>query len=1064
MNGSEIINMSKFLITCFIFLSVVGVAQNDLSWKNRKSSNNYWQQEVAYSIKANINETNLTVSGGLELVYTNNSPDELKEVFFHLYQNAFQKGAYYDNLQKNNGKKPSYGLYERNGLGTKVEKVECSNGIDTVVYDNTLMKIILEKSIKPHESVVFKIDFKTYWGSGSSRRRMKAYYVEGRNIHFNGVHWYPRIAVYDRKFGWNTNQHLDKEFYGDFGTFDVELDFSNDYIVEATGVLTNSQEVLPHELKAKLHISNFFHRKKGGPADTLSIPVKRKLGKRKIWKYHAENVHDFAFTADPTYRLDEIEWNGIKTIAVVEERHCPQWKTAAQFAMDVIKVYSEDFGMYEYPKMVVADAKDGMEYPMLTLNAGKDPYYKGLFAHEIAHNWFYGMIGSNETYRAFLDEGFTQFLTVWSLEKIDGIIYSPYNQKGKSKYKNKFKSGPKSRDLRAYFGYLNAAIKREDPPLNTHSSDFDGGSVRHGGGYGQVYSKTAVMLYNLQYVLGDSLFLNAMQNYVHEWKFKHPYPEDFRRSIIGFTKADLNWFFDQWLETSKVIDYKIKSVKKIARDSFEITFLRLGEMQMPIEFEITSKYDSILSFYIPNTWFEKVTKSTILKKWYGWGRLNPEYKILVNIPGGIQDIKIDPSGRLADVNPLNNSLRFPYSIEFDAQVRSFPDREKYKIKIKPDFWWNSYDGVKLGFNWKSNFFNTRKMVDAKVWLNTAIGQENYGEEVWIGRFDDVSYDFKYEDILPNIGEKLKVEIRVALTGGVHKYKVGLHKVSHNSRNRFGVYAKSLFRSSIHQFNYALFPEQWNLRQNNSSINAYYNKGYKFKDGRGDLMFNFRTSALFSDYNYEFLKVENIYKNNILKFHLKTRIFGMLGFGKSWAPESMLFLAGANPEKLNENKFTQAEGVFQKSQTIYGDNINSFHYGGGLNLRGYSGYLAPELVNGDVVTSFKGTKGAAINIELEFDRYLGLNQLGKVNKWLTLKSYAFFDAGVINLLDRHENKFAEPRIDGGLGGVITFKKFYQFETTKPINLRVDFPLFLNRTPNVNPNNLAYRLIIGINRAF
>ena len=1033
-------------------------------WKSQKPYADYWQQEVAYAIKVKVDEQKLTVGGKLELIYTNNSPDVLKEVFFHLYQNAFQKGAYYDMLQKTNGKKPKYGLYEENGLGTQVNGLTASNGVDTVIYDNTLMKVVLKKPILSGESAVFNIDFKTYWGSGSSRRRMKAYYVEGGNIHFNGVHWYPRIAVYDQKFGWNTNQHLDKEFYGDFGTFDVELDFANDYVVEATGTLKNENEVLPRDLKKKLHITNFYHRGKKGVGDTLSIPTKRIKEKRKIWKYYAENVHDFAFTADPTYRIDEREWNGIKTVAIVEERHCPNWKTAAKFAMDVIKVYSQDFGMYEYPKMVVADARDGMEYPMLTLDSGREPYFMGLLAHEIAHNWFYGMVGSNETYRAFMDEGFTQFLTVWSLEKIDGEIYSPYNQKGKSRYKNRFRSGPKSRDMRAYYGYLNEAIKHEDPSLSTHSSDFDGGSLRHDGGYRQVYSKTAVMLFNLQYVLGDSLFLSAMHNYVNEWKFKHPYPEDFRKSIIRYTKVDLNWFFDQWLETSKVIDYKLKGVKKIAKDSFEIQFKRIGGMQMPIDFQIITRTDSVIKYHIPNTWFEKETSANILPKWYGWGKLNPEYKVIVYVPGGIYDVQIDPSGRLADINPLNNSLKPRYSIEFDAQLRSFPDRENYVIKLKPDLLWNNYDGIKLGFTWKSAFFKTRKKIDAKFWMNTTFFQSKFGDNVWINKNDDFSYDFKYQDILPNYGEKLAFKFRSALTGGVHKLQTGLYKSSHNRKHKFGIYVKSLFRSNTNQLNYALYPDYWKVGALNNSINTYYERPYKLAKGKGTLNISFRATALLSDYNYEFFKFENLYKKKISGFYLKTRVFGFLGFGNNWAPESMLFLAGANPEKLNENKFTRAEGVFSRDQTQFGDNVNLFHAGGGLNLRGYSGYVAPEQIDGNTVSTFYGTRGASANIELEFDRFLGLNQLGKLSKWLELKSYAFFDAGLINLFEMDVNRFARPRMDAGFGGTVTIKKFYQFETTRPLTVRIDLPMFLNRTPNVNPEFYSLKWVIGMNRAF
>ena len=190
----------------------------------------------------------------------------------------------------------------------------------------------------------------------------------------------------------------------------------------------------------------------------------------------------------------------------------------------------------------------------------------------------------------------------------------------------------------------------------------------------------------------------------------------------------------------------------------------------------------------------------------------------------------------------------------------------------------------------------------------------------------------------------------------------------------------------------------------------------------------------------------------------------LGFGNNWAPESKLFLAGANPEKINENKFTRAEGIYTRNQTQFGDNINTFHSGGGLNLRGYSGYFAPELINSTIISTFNGTRGASTNFELEFDRYLGLNQLGKLSKWIAFKSYAFFDAGLINMAEKDVNKLAKPRLDAGLGGTITFKKFYQFETTKPVTFRVDFPLLLNRTPNVTPEYYSFKWIIGINRAF
>lgn len=391
-------------------------SDNPYYWKNRPPYPGYWQQDVYYQIKANIDESTDIIEGQENLTYWNNSPDELKFVYFHLYQNAFQPESYLDQLQEENGVKAKYGKYEKDKKGTEIIKLTSNGTVLKTEYDNTIVKVFLAKPLKAGESVTFDIDFKTYFDYGSTRRRMKAFNSFGFK-HYDGVHWYPRISVYDAKFGWDTQQHLGKEFYGDFGAFDVELTFSDNFVVEATGNLTNNNEVLPDELRDKLDIAN-FKNKPWNSAPSVIIPYDKL--KRKTWKYHAENVHDFAFTADPTYRIDEFVWSKVKVVALVQEPHASRWLNAAQYTGKVIKTFSRDFGMYAYPKMIVADARDGMEYPMLTLDGGEDPGYRSLFAHEVGHNWFFGMVGNNETYRAMLDEGFTQFLTAWACISIDG--------------------------------------------------------------------------------------------------------------------------------------------------------------------------------------------------------------------------------------------------------------------------------------------------------------------------------------------------------------------------------------------------------------------------------------------------------------------------------------------------------------------------------------------------------------------------------------------------------------------------------------------------------------------
>ncbi len=311
-------------------------ASNKYYWKNRKPNAAYWQQDIHCKLEALINEKDNFIAGNEVLTYYNNSPDTLKFLYFHLYQNAFQPGSYLDNLQLNNYQKPRYGKYEKEKKGTVITDISSNTVSLNSVLDNTILKVVLNSYLLPGDSVKIDIGFTTYFDNGSTRRRMKTFNSFG-STHFDGVHWYPRIAVYDAKFGWDTQQHLGKEFYGEFGTYDVTLNFSDNYIVEATGELQNEAQVLPKELRDKLDIRNFA-RKPWNEKPSVIIPYNP--DNRKRWVYHAENVHDFAFTADPNYRIGETIWNGIRCIALVQEPHAALWQNASSYISKIIKVYS----------------------------------------------------------------------------------------------------------------------------------------------------------------------------------------------------------------------------------------------------------------------------------------------------------------------------------------------------------------------------------------------------------------------------------------------------------------------------------------------------------------------------------------------------------------------------------------------------------------------------------------------------------------------------------------------------------------------------------------------------
>ncbi len=1032
-------------------------------WRNKKPHKAYWQQDVHYMINAEISAESDIISASEVLTYANNSPDTLNYLYFHLYQNAFQPGSYYDMLQKENGRKTKYGRYESQGLGTVISDLKVDSYTPKTELDNTILKVYLNEPLLPGASINISMDFKTYFDDGGNvRRRMKVFDSFGSR-HYDGVHWYPRICVYDRKFGWTTDQHLGKEFYGDFGTFDVELTFPDNYVVGATGFLLNRKEVLPSDLRKKLDIKNFKDKVWNSAP---SVIIQYDSTKKKTWKYHAENVHDFAFTADPNYRIGEAEWNGIKCYSLCQEPHAAGWQNAAEYTAKIIKTFSEDFGKYVYPKMIVADARDGMEYPMLTLDGGADPGYRGLLTHEVGHNWFFGQVGNNETYRASLDEGFTQFLTAWGLEKIDGdtSVQRPY----RSWYQRKFKKPRLVRFNSVYYAYLRDALKDGDTYLNTHSDHFNG-ALRHGGGYHLVYYKTATMLYNLQYVLGDELFQKAMQHYFDQWKIAHPYFDDFRNSIINYTGVDLNWFFDQWLESTKNINYALGKIKRVSDEkaNYQIEIKRKGAMQMPIDLQVEDVNDSIYNYYIPNTWFEKESKSKSLKRWIGWGKLQPEFKAEVSLNAPIKRVIIDPSSAMADINQMNNRSDNKLDLKFDHGLYNRPSFQQYELFVRPDLWYNAYDGLKIGMHMNGDFADYLHKFHFSVWANNRFGQQSdLFDPEDVNDQNPVSYNLIYETPLDALIESSTIKLESRFLDGLVREKLSYNIPFANQKTAINLSATVLYRPNQSDLNYLIYSDQWQAGRWNNFAELRVNHDYRYGFGKGEIDLTGRSTALFSDYNYSFLRLDVRNDNRLgKKLNFKTRLMAQVGGGDNWAPESQLYLAGASPEEMMENKYMRSSGFFPTDFYGYSDQLNQLQFGGGMNIRAFNGYFAPYTnEDGIVRLGYRGMHGVSASGELEFNRLFGSVQ-GKLARALNLTTYLFGDAGVL-IEDFEQLDYLQEmlRLDAGLGAAFTIKKFWVLEKVKPLTIRADFPLFVNRIPAGQTDYLAFRWLIGIERSF
>ncbi|MBS1652898.1 MAG: M1 family peptidase [Bacteroidetes bacterium] len=1046
---------------------------NPLYWKNKLPHEGYWQQDVHYTISASLNDSTDIITGNEELTYWNNSPYTLSYVYFNLYSNAQNKDSYLADLYKNNKNHLKFGKYRSQNKGTEVLSINNNNQELKTELDNTIMKVYLNKPLPPGESATFKINFKTYFDVEAIRNRMKLFNSFGKK-HYDIVHWYPRIAVIDRKFVWTTDQHMDHEFYGDYGSFHVELTLPNNYVLDGTGLMTNEKEVLPDELRNKLDIKNFLNK----PFNSPPSEVIKADGSTKTWKFSAINVHDVAYTADPNYRIGESVWDGVRCIALVQEPHAAGWHNASSYIAKVLEVNSNNIGRYHYPKMICADAQDGMEYPMLTLDGGFDPNYRTLFIHEITHNWFFGMVGNNETYRAFLDEGFTQFYTADSYMYIDGPFEKENSPKGW--YTKQFTNPNRVIDNQIYNGYYQTnVVRNEEATLNTHSDDFSS-ALRHGGGYSQVYFKTATMLKNLEYVLGRALFDKAIQHYFNQWKFCHPYPEDFRNSVISYTGVDLNWFFDQWLETSKTIDYKISRVKSKGKNTYAITFKRKGSMQMPLDIVVLDKNDSAYHYYIPNNWFEKPTRAKTLPRWIGWGsKLKPTYTATITLKEKLKNVFIDPSFRLADVDMTNNLYKGKINLRFDSKVYTPPNWKQYDMRVRPSFWYNGYDGLKVGAVLSGDYLNKKHVFELGAWFSTGLGQAYVDSAVnkqlyptyldstfGKNKFNAISFVLDYRTAINKLSKNTNVYFQLKSLDGLKATMLGVEKKINNNNTRFYTHLKAMLRDMPQDLVYLINYGEWGYRKLNSAIHLGLEHNYFYYRGAGSITLNTRTAAFTNDYDFSAVTLTSLNKNEFKYFNINTRVFGQLGFGTRLPFESMLFVAGANNESLMDSKYTRSMGIVPPQWGGFGLTTNHFSAGGGLGLRGYSGYLlAIANPDGSISYNYKGITGASASIEIEYGKLFKFIKWPYMRQRLKINPYVFSDAGIINTnAPGQATKMSDIMMDAGAGLSVTVLKWGPLYNVKPLTIRFDSPFFVNRLPYAENNYLQFRWMLGISKMF
>ena len=586
----------------------------------------YWQQHVDYTMDVNMDVETYQYTGTQKLVYTNNSPDQLDRVFYHLYYNAFQPGSEMD-IRLQNIKDPDKRMME-DGKSRIASLSESEMGYlhatsltqdgqpVTFTEEGTILVVNLAQPIPPGGKTTFDMTFEgqvplQIRRSGRNSRE---------NVALSMSQWYPKLSEYDFE-GWHPNPYIAREFHGVWGDFDVKITLDKDYTVGGSGYLQNPQEI-------------------GHGYEAPGTKVKTK-GKTLTWHFKAPNVHDFMWAADPEYIHDTYEMEDGPTLHFFYKDN-PEfnenWKKLQPKTAAAMKFFSDNVGKYPYEQYSVVQGGDGgMEYAMSTLITGEREFGSlvGVMVHEMAHSWFQHVLATNESEHEWMDEGFTSFISSLCMNQI----------------MEQNKENPFEGSYRGYYALVNSGLEM---PQATHADRYTTNFA-----YGvSAYSKGSIFLSQLGYVIGQDKLMQTIQKYFEDFKFKHPVPNDIKRTAEKVSGMELNWYLKDWTQTTNTIDYGIKSVEADG-ESTKVTMERIGEMPMPLDILVVGKDGTQQTYYVPLRMMfgEKDNpypnlKRTVLEDW-PWAY--PTYEFTLDMPSeNVQAIMIDPSQLMADVNGENN--------------------------------------------------------------------------------------------------------------------------------------------------------------------------------------------------------------------------------------------------------------------------------------------------------------------------------------------------------------------------------------------------------------------------
>lgn len=585
------------------------------------SAQTYWQQKGDYTMDVSLDVKTFQYEGSQVLRYSNNSPDTLKSVYYHLFYNAFQPNSEMAIRIKNgkdrNGRfRANFDTLQPQNQGyLKVSNLKQDGKLLNPKVSGTILEVPLAKPLLPQQTTTLSLEFN---GQVPSMIR-RAGKMSREGVVLSMAQWFPKMAEYDYD-GWNAEPYLGREFHGVWGNYDVSITLDKTYTVAASGYLQNKEEV--------------GH----GYAEVKKTKAKR--GQLQ-WHFIAPNVHDFTWAADPNYIHDTYPGPNGVTLHFFYKNDpeiIENWKKLQPVTAALMQFYNTTIGPYPYDQYSVVQGGDGgMEYAMLTLITGGRSFngLVGVTAHELAHSWFQHILATNEMKHEWMDEGFTSYISAYAEA---AVLEQPNDFPVEN----------------SYLSYFSLARSGYEQPQMTNANRY-----AYNAAYERTaYSKGAVFLAQLGYIIGQDKLAKTLQEYYREFKFKHPQPNDFRRVAERVSGLQLKWYLTDWTQTTNTIDYAIKDVRALTENQTEVVLERIGQMPMPIDLLVNLKEEEQRLYYIPLALMRGEKENPYAIDWTlmeDWTWANPEYRFVVDVPlEKIQSIIIDPTFFMADIDRENN--------------------------------------------------------------------------------------------------------------------------------------------------------------------------------------------------------------------------------------------------------------------------------------------------------------------------------------------------------------------------------------------------------------------------